>query len=371
MARASSEASRYIAEHRGEITEAWRARVAAIPELARLPPSALVDHLPEFLRELARWVAGDHTAAGRAYLTLVEGHALQRLGHGIELSTLLAEYQLLRECVLAHVVPHVAHDPEGIVAVNRAFDLAFAESVRRFAIHRDEVRERFVGILGHDLRNPLMALTFAAESILATPPCSQPSHAQLASVIKKGSARTSRMIDDIVDFALGQLGGGIPAVPQTCDMGEICRESVDELRSVHPDRQVALETRGNLVGSWDRDRVVQVISNLVANALAHGRDPITARAYEADDRQAIVTEVHDTGPAIPPETVDGLFDPFRRGANVRRTGLGLGLYIVRQIALAHGATCTVDSSEQAGTTFRIRWPRTPLEQVPRPYQPRG
>ena len=357
--------TRFVAEHRARITEIWRTRAATIPEIAGLPPAVLIDHLPEFLHELAKWVDGERESRDRAYLHLTQGHALQRLGHGVDLGTLLVEYQLLREVILTEVLASVGDDAAGIIGVNRAMDLAVSEAVRRFAMHREEVRERFVGILGHDLRNPLMALTLAAETILATPSCTQPAHARLAAAIRKGGERMSRMIGDLVDFALGQLGGGIPAVPAASDMGDICREAVDELRATHPDRDIKLETKGDLRGSFDRDRLLQVISNLVANALVHGHDPITVRTYETGDREFVVTEVHNAGPPIPEETIATIFDPFRRGARAKRGGLGLGLYIVQQIALAHGARCNVESNDK-GTTFRINWPRTPLEEVARP-----
>lgn len=359
--------TRFIADHRAEITDRWRERIAAISEISVLPPSALVDHLPEFLFELARWVDGEAPGPERAYLHLVQGHALQRLGLGIDLRVVLVEYQLLREVVLTETLARIPDDPRGIVDINRGLDLACAEAVRRYALHREEIRDRFVGILGHDLRNPLMSLTLAAETVIATP-CTQASHARLATAIKKGGERMGRMISDLVDFALGQLGGGIPCVPQTADMGEICREAVDELRATHPDRRVELRTKGALVGSFDHDRAVQVISNLVANALVHGSDPITIRVEEAPDHQTVITEVHNEGVAIPADALAYLFDPFRRGPRARKGGLGLGLYIVQQIALAHGAACIVDSNEERGTTFRIAWPRAPLEEVPRPYQ---
>jgi signal transduction histidine kinase len=164
-----------------------------------------------------------------------------------------------------------------------------------------------------------------------------------------------RMISDLVDFSLGELGGGIPCVPETADLGEICREAVDGLRASHPERAIALEATGAFIGSFDHDRVAQVISNLVTNAVVHGGDPITIRVHEASDH--VVTEVHNLGTAIAAEALPSLFDPFRRGPRARRGGLGLGLYIVQQIALAHGATCIVDSTNDHGTTFRIAWPR--------------
>jgi signal transduction histidine kinase len=357
----------YLTDQRAHITERWRAAVAKLPELASLPPPGIVDHLPEFLYELARWMTGDDEAETRAYVHLVQGHALQRLGHGVHLKTLLTEYHLLRQVVLDETLAHVSHDRAGILGLNRALDLAISESVRQYTAQRDEIRDRFVSILGHDLRNPLQALVLGAENIIATP-CTQASHGRFAAAIRRGGDRMARMVADLGDFALGQLGGGIPATPQTCDMAEIARVAVDELRAAHPDRLLELDAPTPVIGSWDRDRCVQVMSNLVGNALVHGEDPIRVRVHEERDRNHVITEINNGGPPIPADTVDKLFDPFRRGARAKRGGLGLGLYIVRQIVLAHGGDIEVESTAQGGTTFRIMWPRAPLDEVPRPYQ---
>lgn len=358
---------------RQEIIEEWLRRISAIPALAKLPPAALVDHMPEFLHELAVASLGDSVAARRAYERLISGHALQRLGFGVELATLLEEYAVLRQVVLGYLLrgpsPESVRDP--LLEVDRALDLAIGASVRAFAARRDEVREQFVSMLGHDLRGPLQALILGAENILRQPDCTAPMHARAATAIRRSAERMNRLVSDLVDFARGQLGGGIPAVPVTCDMGELCREVADELRTAHPERSIAVTATGDLVGSWDRDRLVQAMVNLVANAVQHGRDPIEIRAFEARDRQAVTTEIHNSGPPIPEDAIPRLFEPFRPGGGAPRRGLGLGLFIVQQIALAHGAECIVRSTEASGTTFSIEWPRSPLSEVSRPYQRRA
>lgn len=362
--------SEHIRANRERITEAWRRRVAPLPGLSNVPPAAVADHMPEFLGELAGWIAGEEDAAARAYERLVQGHALQRLGIGVDLETLLREYAILREVVLTEVLAVVSteKDRETLVQLNQALDLAMHESVQRFALRRDEVRDLFVSILGHDLRNPLQSLMFAADNLLAKPDCGEPSHARYATAIRRSGDTMARMIGDVLDFALGHLGGGIPAIPKTCDMGQICREVIEDLRTTNRGRAITLTTGGDLVGSWDRDRVSQALGNLISNALVHGVDPIVVRVTEEPDHQGVITSVRNAGPPIPPETIGSLFDPFKRGTKARRGGLGLGLYIVNQIALAHGATCEVRSTAAEGTTFSIRWPRTPLTEVKRPYQ---
>jgi signal transduction histidine kinase len=356
---------RRLLASRDEITEEWLQRVAAFPELQRLSKAAVLDHMPEFLSELAGADAEDPAATRRACERLITGHALQRLGFGVSVSTLLDEYSALREVLLHHLLRAVpaGGDPADILEIERMLDLSISESIRMFAAQRDEVRQQLIGVLGHDLRGPLQALLGGAEKILRQPGCGVPAHAHAAAAIRNTAERMSRLIADIIDFTLGQLGRAIPAFPVVCDMGEVCREVVDELRVAHPDRMLSVVTEGNLIGSWDRDRVVQAISNLVSNALIHGSDPITLRAFEDPDREAVTTEVHNAGPPIPAELIPHLFDAYRRGKPAGN-GLGLGLYIVQQIAHAHGGACTVRSSEREGTTFSIRWPRTMLAEAP-------
>jgi signal transduction histidine kinase len=361
-----------LVARRREITEEWRHRIAALPELGKLTPSAVVDHMPEFLHELAWASTGCAEAARRAFERIVTGHALQRLGFGVPLSTLLEEYAVLRQVILAELLRAVPGEGvrDELLELERTLDLAIVESVRTFAARREQVREQFIAVLAHDLRGPLQAVRAAADTILLQP-CAAPAHARSATVIRRSAERMNRLIADFADFALGQLGGGIPSVPVTCDMGEICREVVDEVRTAHAGRAIAVEAAGDLAGSWDRDRLVQAIGNLVSNALVHGADPVTIRAFEEPDHQAVTTEVHNAGPPIPEELMPNLFDAFRRGKAAPSGGLGLGLFIVQHIALAHGAECRVRSSEHHGTTFSIRWPRAPLTEVPRPYQPKA
>jgi signal transduction histidine kinase len=361
---------RQLVAARAEIIEEWRRRVSALPELQQVPASAIVDHMPEFLYELAQASTGDPDATSRSYTQVISGHALQRLGFGVSLSTLLEEYTTLRQVVLAHLLRDASEDQlrGELLELDRAIGLAITGSVRTFSARRDELRDQFVSMLAHDLRGPLQALSLGAENVVRRP-CGEPSHARAAAAMVRTAERMARLIADVIDFARGRLGGGIPTVPSTCDIGQVCHEVADELRIAHPQRTLRVTTAGDLVGSWDRDRLLQAISNLVSNALVHGRDPVEIRALEEPDRQHVTTEVHNAGPPIAEELIPHLFDPYRQGATAASTGgLGLGLFIVQQIALAHGADCAVRSSEREGTTFSIRWPRAPLTEVPRPYQ---
>ena len=351
-----------------EIAKHWeQAALRRLPHLQQLDRQALIDHVPEFIFGLAAWVEGDEAVGRRGFEALAEGHAVQRLGHGIDLHSLSTEYQILRNVILQHLM-HVESSRsvrESLVRLNDGIDYAVNEAVMRYSKSRDLIRERFVGILGHDLRVPLSAVTLAAAQIAAHP-CTEPKHGRMAATIQHSSDRMVRMIADVIDFTHAHLGQGIPASAELEDLGEISEEAVSELRLTHPGRDLRVELAGDLRGHLDRDRVIQALSNLIGNAIQHGKDPIIVSAREASDRGAIVTQVKNFGTRIPPELAARLFDPFRvghEGANRPRTNLGLGLYIVQQIALAHGAACTVRSDEKE-TTFEITWPRVPIERTP-------
>lgn len=351
-----------------EIAGQWeRAALARLPHLHQLDRRALLDHLPEFVYGLASWVEGDEDASRRGFEALAEGHAVQRLGHGVDLHTLSTEYQILRNVILERLLLVESSDAvrSALVRLNDGIDYAVNEAVRRYSMSRDRIRERFVGILGHDLRIPLNAVALAAAQISAHP-CDDPKHARMATTIQRSSDRMIRMIADVIDFAHAHLGQGIPATPTLADLGEICEEAASELRLNHPEREIQVELSGDLRGHVDRDRLVQALSNLIGNAVQHGRDPIIVSAREGEKKDTVITEVKNFGTAIPPELAKRLFDPFRvghEGTHRPRTNLGLGLYIVQQIALTHGAVCTVRSDETE-TVFEICWPRIPIGRTP-------
>jgi len=357
----SSAVSDFLRREQVRIAERWELEVRAdLPALAQLTRPVLFDHLPEFLDGLAGWIDGDTELAERAFSRLAEGHALQRLGYGVGLETLTREYAKLRTVLnrLLLEVPPTDETREAMVELHEGMDNAINEAMHRYATRREEVRERFVAILGHDLRDPLSTVVISA-NVLAANPSLKPEHRVVASRIVRACDRMQRMINDVLDFARGHLGTGIPANPTLNDMGEICRAAADEITGANPQRKIAVDLAGDLRGAFDRDRVHQAITNLLSNAVHHSESDIEVRAYETEDHHAIVTEVTSHGDVIPDELRHRLFDPFAQADSAApRQGLGLGLFIVQQIALAHGGLCDVQSDAN-GTTFSIRWPRVP------------
>jgi signal transduction histidine kinase len=333
-----------------------------VPQLAILPRQTLIDHLPEFLDALATWVEGDVEASRDGFRLLAEGHALLRQTAGIELEALTDEYAALRRITLEEMrgAGASAELLEAHVRLNAGFDTAVHQAVHRYSRARDAIRERFVGILAHDLRDPLAAVSMSAAFLREAQLGGN--HSQLVERIVRGTDRIERMINDVLDFTRGRLGGGIPIVPGVADMAQICREVVDEASAGH-EMAITLDIAGDLRGVWDAERSKQALANLISNAVRHGKGEIAVRAWERDDRKMVFTSVNNAAPVISADALTRLFDPFKRTQKPGR-GLGLGLYIVQQIALAHGGKCRVTSTPETGTTFTIEWPRVPFEQNP-------
>jgi signal transduction histidine kinase/putative methionine-R-sulfoxide reductase with GAF domain len=220
----------------------------------------------------------------------------------------------------------------------------------------DEARERFIGILGHDLRSPLSAIQMAAsvleESDLAD------GDKRLATRILDSTHRMGRMIAEVLDFARARLGSGIPIERVRTDLRELAKNVVGELKLAHPDASISIRDDGDLIGEWDRERIGQVISNLVGNAIAHGEGPVVVLLRDASERVHI--EVLNRGEPIPADAIPTLFEPFRQAEPDRtraKRGLGLGLFIVREIVVAHGGQVRVQSNEESGTKFEVVLPR--------------
>jgi phosphoserine phosphatase RsbU/P len=179
--------------------------------------------------------------------------------------------------------------------------------------------------------------------------------------IAASAERMARMIDDLLDFTRSRLGGGFPISPRRIDLRELCAQVIEELELAYPERTIEFEAEGDAWGNWDPDRIAQVISNLIGNALTHSPDSATVGVRLADEQDRVVLTTNNAGPPIPAEVVAHLFEPGRRGpprhGRAASSGLGLGLYIVQQIVLAHGGKIDVQSDAANGTTFTVTLPR--------------
>jgi signal transduction histidine kinase len=214
-----------------------------------------------------------------------------------------------------------------------------------------EFRERFIGILAHDLRQPLNTLLMAIQVLSQAP-----GGADVAARGQRAARRMHRMVEELLDFTRSRVGGGMPISPVQADLAEIVRRVVSD-RSEKD--LVSFETLGDTRGSWDADRIAQVCSNLIGNAIEHGAPHRPIRVRLVGLPNGITLDVHNEGPAIAADALATLFDPFRgvsqRAPRSGHPGLGLGLYIVDQIVRAHGGSMDVETGDD-GTTFRVHLP---------------
>lgn len=291
-----------------------------------------------------------------AYLPVFEAEGIRALGF----IPLIAGGKLLGKFMIYFGEPHAFSEHEREVAVAVANHVAAA--IMRFwsvkelqrTVHFNEV---FTAMLGHDLRNPLSGITAAAQVMLMRPDAPQFAK-PLARILRSGD-RMSRMIDQLLDFTRVRLGSGIPIRREPSDLHEVMTEVVEELRSVHPGREVNVRQHGDCRGQWDVDRLAQVFSNLVANAIHHGADRPVDVHLDGTAPGRVEVRVHNDG-TIQTDVLPKLFEPLagRDRRSEKSAGLGLGLYISRQVVLAHAGTIEVDSDAALGTLFKVTLPRS-------------
>ena len=219
------------------------------------------------------------------------------------------------------------------------------------------LNEMLTAVLSHDLRSPLNAVLTSA--VLIQRRSTEQPVKETADRILSSGKRMSRMIEDMLDMARARLAGGIPLKREPADLGGLIDRVVGEIQAAYPDRRIAVEKVGNLSGDWDGERLAQVTSNLLGNALQHGDAAgVVQVTIDGTGTDAVVIRVENTG-TIPPDLLPQLFDPFRGAQRQtgRAEGLGLGLYIVQQIVIAHGGNVDVQSGDGNRTAFVVRIPR--------------
>jgi two-component system sensor histidine kinase/response regulator len=218
------------------------------------------------------------------------------------------------------------------------------------------LQEMFTAVLGHDLRSPLSALIMSAEVLARRP---DPSVSAVGERLLRSGRWMGRMIDDLLDLTRTRAGGGMPVTPARVDLLPLAERVVQERACIVPDKTVQFTTCGDLVGEWDEDRLAQVLSNLLGNALRHGSSPAVQLHIDGNTPQQVRLRVANGG-TIPAEIRSQIFDPFRSGRTQasRSEGLGLGLYIVQQIVWAHGGTLLLESGDER-TVFIVDLPRRP------------
>ncbi len=367
----------FIVANRQQIISEWEDFARSLTAARTLELDDLRDHAESILMAIAQDLSHAETAehrrakahgkadAGRKSESPAMSHGAARGLRGFTAQDVIAEYRALRASVLRMwSETRTDVDRSNLEDVNRfneAIDQALTESIGRYLHDLEESKDLFLGILGHDLRNPLGAIIMSATAMITDDKPSEP-HARRSSVILRSSLRMEQIIRDLLDFTRSHLGSGIPITRAEMDLAQLSQQMVDEISALHPHRVVQFEATGELRGSWDRDRIGQVLSNLLGNAVQHGSEdaPITVVLSGRPDEVTIA--VHNWGPPIPAARFQEIFHPLNRVAlDTSRardlSSLGLGLYIAKEVAIAHGGRIEVESSAAQGTTFIVRLPR--------------
>lgn len=348
------------------------------PAAANLDQAALLDHARLILMEIAADMhrpqrdderkaksEGSSTLASDSPAMPSRIHARQRERQGFEIEQMVAEYRALRATVLrlwrAASSTVEVEDLEDVTRFNEAVDQAIAESLQAFVAEVDKARNLFLGVLGHDLRGPLSTIASTATLELHT----RPNDSRRATIILRSVAQMTALLDDLVEYTRHQLTTGLSIEPVNLELGQFARQTLDEIAAISPGRVLELQAQGDLQGEWDSRRLHQALSNLVFNALKYGfPDAPICVNLDGTRQNEVLLAVRNGGKPIPPALLPTIFDPLIRaagddwGADSQTTGanMGLGLYVVRQIATAHGGSVGV-TSDNAGTRFELRLPR--------------
>jgi PAS domain S-box-containing protein len=276
-----------------------------------------------------------------------------------ELPVLLRDEQ--RDLVVIH---EPVTDAAGVIVgiVGTTVDVTAEKRVQKELEQTIAFRDQMMAILGHDLRNPLGAILGIVGLARLGDTLPETTRNHLAQ-IEIAARRMLELISTLLDFTLTRSSGRLPITTAPTDLGELAARVVDELAAAHQGSRIELSAARDTSGEWDPGRLAQVVSNLVGNAITHGDERAPVRiALDGNEREVVLT-VHNHGPCITDELLPVVFEPFRRGksetsrSHGRPRGLGLGLFIAREIVSAHGGSITVQSSTQEGTTFAVRLPR--------------
>ena len=355
----------------------WETFAAAqLPAAAEMKSLALRDHAKQILQAIARDIRRPQTdeaqtlkSMGRAPLlrdtseTAAETHALLRARSGFDIIQLAAEYRALRASVLRlwKDAGGVSSDEDfnDMLRFNEGIDQALAESISSFSVEIEGERNLLLGMIGHDMRNPLQAIRMTA-SYLQKLNAGDEIAAAAARLVFSG-ARLKAMLGDLSDFSRDKLGLGIEVSPHPIDLADVFLEEVQQLRTAHPTRRIDLSSAGELRGVWDAGRMHQVLGNLLSNALKYGEPASTVEVVLAGIGDEVIFTVTNHGVKIDADALRAFFDPLSRGQHPQAHrdqdgGLGLGLYICRQIALAHHGSIQARSDENR-TTFEVRLPK--------------
>lgn len=339
---------------------------------------ALKDHIVELLEFIAddlespqskneqvRKSHGRGVEDGEFARSAAKIHASLRQSDGFSIDQMVSEYRALRASVVklwaasSQVVS--ATDLEDMTRFNEAIDQAMTESVAEYTKMVNQPRDLFLGMLGHDLRNPIGAALMAARLIVKRG-VADSKESRLSGQIALSMERAILILDDLLEVTRSAFGSELPLVRTPMKMGELGTQLVEEMRTLSGGKRIEIEIEGDTQGEWDRSKMGQVFSNLIGNALQYSPSDsaITVKINDQVDR--VLISVHNEGDPIPLDKQKTIFESLTRGKDSGSEGagsthLGLGLFIAHKIVTAHSGKISVDSAQERGTTFSAVLPK--------------
>lgn len=371
--------SQFIEANITQILHEWdQFALTLFPEGARVSAHELRDHAREILMELTKDMETAQSAQQQSDKSKGEepqtsgvesaasAHGTDRHYSGFTLTELAAEFRALRATVLRLWLPHVpaltAQISRDMVRFNEAIDQALAESVATYSQQNTRARDTFLAILGHDLRSPLLGIKLSAK-VLQKPGITSDAIQQAGTRITTSAAMMSSMVNDLLEYGRGQMGGVVRVNRQPVDLHTIGQEAIEEAKTSHPSFRFALESSGDLHGNFDGARLQQVFSNLLNNAAQYGYQNHLVSLVLQGHADHVTAKVCNAGPVIPPESLQAIFDPLvQLSIGEKPTGMfsnsaGLGLFIARELTFGHEGTIKAESSANSGTVFTVVLPR--------------
>jgi signal transduction histidine kinase len=366
--------STFIRENSAAIIAEWESFARSlVPAAAGMSPLSLRNHISYILAFIADDIDTVQTDSEQANKSrgkkpksatdsVAEIHAALRQAGGFNLDQMVSEYRALRASVTklwgARDIEPTRQSAADLVRFNEAIDQETTESISYYSKKVDHSRNLFLGVLGHDLRNPVSAMMMGAQLVKKIGPLNERQEMLIEQIGTSGD-RAIEIMHQLLDITRARLGSGIHVLREQMDMAFLGRHLVDEMRSMHPSRIFTFKSSGDTTGVWDRPRLGQVLSNLLGNAVQYGFTDLPIDVTVVGDLKAVSVSVHNEGVPIPKDDIGGIFEALVRGGaeGGGSTNLGLGLYITREIISAHGGTIRVASSEKDGTTFTALFPR--------------
>lgn len=359
----------FLETAREQILDEAIAFARSIPALQKTSEKALRDHLPQVLEAISADLRTSQSrtaslaksrglAAEASSQTSAQTHGLSRAQDGINIEQLVAEFRALRSSILrlwAEAHPQGPDVIQDMTRFNEAIDQAVAESVEFYAQERERWRDIFLGVLGHDLRGPLHAISLT----VATMRQQGIAPVQQTAILTRSVGRMTALLDTLLEYSRSTIGAGMKLQRASVDLAAACADELELQQAAHPGARINYLAQGPTEGTFDASWVRQALGNLVSNAIKHGDvgEPVLVKV-EGD--AACVRLIVENPGELPPDDIEKLFEPLRQGSSetsrADRLHLGLGLFIVRQIARAHGGDVTGSCSEDR-VNFTMELPK--------------